>query len=436
MACGGSTIGGIGGGSVGNNEWLLEGVSPDGQHLLVSTLFGGVASGCARFEGWEVAESADQVEINARLWRQRAPSDCTDEGVVELLQVDLERPLGVRRLVGCGPDDCRATVGDGHHTSVGQVVAASNGVAVADESGVDTYRIDGELEAEVAGASSGEMLAVGDGVVVRNDRGGDAIAFDLSSGEELWRTPGWIAAARDGVVYLCRGQDSDGLTAVDSMGGEDFWATDLPCEFLVSHGDLLTVVGHDPNVDGGHRLIVIDATTGKQLSNEAFSDGYDDQVGGFEGALAVGSDTIATGIQANLVVLAADGTELARQARGLGYPMGEAEGIVILGAHDRAIGYDPAERSEVWSVDVEAFSTVSVADGSVWLLDQSSGAVSRLDPRSGQRMWTSNIGLTSSIDVAGNAHTAYVLTTQALIAVDNASGEIRWSEHRLYDRAD
>lgn len=432
VACGGSAISGVAGGSVGNNEWVLEGASPDGRHLLVSTLFGGVASGCARFEGWEVAESEDEVEINARLWRQRAPSDCTDEGVVELLQVDLDRPLGDRWLVGCGVEDCHGISGNGSYLSVGQVVAASSGVAVLDQSGLDAYRVDGELVAEIAGAGYGKMLPVGDEAVVRNDLGGDSVAIDLSSGEELWRTSGWIAASSGGVVYLCRGQDSDGLTAVDSVSGEDVWVTDLPCEFLVSHGDLLTIVGNDPNVDGGHRLIVVDAATGKQLSNETFLDGYDDQVEAFEGAIAVGSDTIATGIQANLVVLADDGRELVRQPKGLGYPMGEAEGIVILGAHDRAIGYDVAEQSEVWSLDIDAFSAVSVADGSVWLLDQASGAVSRLDPRTSETLWTSPVGLTTSFDVAGDADTAYVLTTQALVALDNTSGEIRWFKHRPY----
>ena len=434
--CGGSTIGDLAGGSIDNTDWTLEGSSPDGQHLLVSTLFGGVASGCARFEGWEVTESDDAVEINARLWRQRTPSGCTDEGVVELLQVDLDQPLGDRSLVGCGAEDCRATVIDGGHLFVGQVVAASNTVGVADESGLGAYSATGELVAEVAGANSGRVLAIGNEAVVRNDRSGAAIAFDLSSGEEVWRTTGWIAAASGGVVYVCRGQDSDGLTAVDAATGEDLWMTDLVCESLVSHDDLLTIVGHDRNVDGGHRLVIVDATTGRPVSDEAFLDGYDDQVTGFEGAIAVGSNTVVTGIQANLVVLAEDGTELARQPLGLGYPMGEAEGVAILGAHDRAVGYDVAQLTEIWTLDVDAFSTISVAGGSVWLLDRANGTVSRLDPRTGQALWATPIGATSSFDVTGNTKTAYILTTQALIAVDNASGETFWFVNRPYDLAD
>jgi len=434
-AWGTSTLTASGGGSVGNNEWTLEGVSPDQQHLVVSTLFGGVASGCSRFEGWEVNESEDSVEINARLWRQRFPSGCTDEGVVELLQVDLDRPLGDRELVGCGVDDCRGTVVDGGNLFVGQVVAAGNAIAVADESGLDAYGLSGELVAEFAGATSGEVLSIGDGRVVRNDRAGAATAVDLLSGEEIWRASGWVAAADEGVVYVCRGQDSDGLTAVDAESGADLWETELACESLVVHSDLLTVVGHDPDVDGGHRVTVVDAATGELVSDDALFDGIDDQVTGFDGAIAVGSNTITAGPQANLVVLADDGTELARQPDGLGVPMGEAGGIVILGSHDQLAAYDAVAQSELWALGTEAFTSVSVDDGSVWILDRGVGEVSRLAPRTGDALWSTSIGATTSFDVAGNADTVFILTTQALIAVDNDTGEIRWSEHRPYEPA-
>ncbi len=423
------------GGSVDDNDWTLEGVSPDGRHLLASTFFGGVASDCTRFEGWEVAESEEAVEIRARLWRRRAPSGCTDDGAVELLQIDLDEPLGDRPLVGCGQEDCRASVNQSTEALIGQVVAASSTVAVAGDSELDAYGHGGELLAEVAGASSGDVLAIGDDAVVRNERSGTAVAVDLSTGEEIWRTPGWVTAASEGVVYVCRGQDADGLTAVDATTGEQRWATDLLCQSLVSHGELLTILGHDSNVDGGHRLAILDATTGKVLSDEPILDGYDDQVTGFERAIAVGANTIATGFQANLVVLDENGTELARQPSGLGYPMGQADDVAIIGGHDQAVGYDPAEQSELWTIDVDALSTISVADESVWSLDQLGGTVTRLDPKSGRALWTTSVGLTSSFDVAGHGDTAYILTTQALIAVDNKSGEIQWSVHRPYEPA-
>lgn len=435
-ACGGSAIGDLAGGSVNDNDWTLEGLSPDGEHLLVSTLFGGVASGCSRFEGWEVEESPDAVDIRARLWEQRAPSGCTDEGVVELLQIDLAQPLGDRPLIGCGAEDCRAMSTESGYVPSGRVVATGAGVAVADESGVDIHRPTGEVVVEISEPTSGRMLAAGDQTVVRNDRRGAVIALDLSTGEESWRTTGWIEAATDEAVFVCRGQDADGLTAVDITTGNDLWTTDLVCSPMVAHGDLLTIIGYDRDVDGGHRLLVVDAATGSSIVDRAILDGVDDRVGGFDGAIAVGSATLTAGLQANLVVLAEDGTELVRQPRGLGHPMGAADGIAILGAHDRVIGYDVARAAERWRLDVDAYSAISVAEGSVWLLDRGAGTVSRLDPQTGEPLWTAPIGATSSFDVAAADGTAYILTTQALVAVDNASGQVRWVEHRPFAPAD
>ena len=50
-------------GDVRANEWVVEGFDQDGQTLVVSTFFGGVASDCTRFQGWEVDEREDAVEI-------------------------------------------------------------------------------------------------------------------------------------------------------------------------------------------------------------------------------------------------------------------------------------------------------------------------------------------------------------------------------------
>ena len=55
------------GGSVGPNEWTLVGATPDEQHLLVTTLYGGVASDCTRWEGWEVNETGERVEVEPAL---------------------------------------------------------------------------------------------------------------------------------------------------------------------------------------------------------------------------------------------------------------------------------------------------------------------------------------------------------------------------------
>jgi hypothetical protein len=51
------------GGSVGPNEWWLTATTPDRQQLLVTSLYGGLASGCSRWEEWEVSTSDEQVEV-------------------------------------------------------------------------------------------------------------------------------------------------------------------------------------------------------------------------------------------------------------------------------------------------------------------------------------------------------------------------------------
>lgn len=435
-ACGTSTLSDLAGGSVNDTEWSLQGVSPDGSHLLVSTLFGGVASDCTRFEGWEVVESGESVEITARLWERRAPAGCTDEGVVESLQVDLEQPLGDRDLVGCGADNCLSVGDDGGMAAVGQIVVGTETIAVGDQLGIVGYDATGEPVAAVSGSTSGRFSAVDGDVAVRNDRDGNAVAVELSAGTELWRTRGWLAATSGDVAYVCRGQDSDGLTAVDSMTGADLWTTDLPCEPLVDHGDLLHVIAYDENVDGGQRLVVIDATTGAAIMDEPLDDGIDDRVGGLDGAIAAGANTVVAGPQADLIVLGPDGTELAREPTSLGVPIGNADDVPILVQQDRVRAFDVAELSELWELRTDGFTTVAVDAGSAWLLDRPAGTISRLDPETGEPLWSTSIGFTTAFDASARDGVAYVVTTQALIAIDNDDGSILWSQHRPYVAAE
>ncbi len=101
---------GVGPGWVSNNGWQLDAMSIDGTTLTVSTNFGGVASGCTRFEEWTWSESDDRVDIEARLWQAIAPQACTSDGAFESLTIQLEQPLGNRDLTGCGEPECLPTV--------------------------------------------------------------------------------------------------------------------------------------------------------------------------------------------------------------------------------------------------------------------------------------------------------------------------------------
>jgi outer membrane protein assembly factor BamB len=420
---------GVSEGRIEANEWVLEGMTPDGERLVVSTIFGGVASGCTRFDGWSYEETGEAVTVTASLWHSNRVQDCTDEGNVEVLPIDLEAPLGDRRLEGCGHDDCISTILDAGDLWVGRIAADEAGLAVGGGSGFEIRTTEGDVVSEPE-VQTGDVRALL-GMVVVDDEG-STVAIDLETGRERWRAPGWVSAALDDTVYLCRGDDGDGLTAVDTATGSDRWSTDLGCHPLVAHGDLLTVVTRDPAVDGGHLLLTIDAATGALLSSAPLFDGIDDQVGGFDDAVAVGTTTVVGGSKADLVVLAADGSELARSSMLRGWPRGEADGAVVVGDWDGIGAADPDTLTELWSMPVaNGLATVAVVAGSIWRLDSSAGVVVRLSPFTGDPRWTARVGYTSSFDVAAVDDTAYILTTTALLAVDNTSGEVLWTRNRL-----
>lgn len=267
-------------------------------------------------------------------------------------------------------------------------------------------------------------------MVVVDDQG-SAVAVDLETGRELWRTTGWVSTAVGDTIYLCRGDDGDGLAAVDAATGTDRWTTNLGCHPLVDHGDLLTVVTRDPAVDGGHLLLTIEAATGALVSAESLFDGLDDQVGGFDNAVAVGTTTVVGGPQADLVVLAADGTEIARSSTLRGWPRGEADGAVVVGDWDSIGTADPGTLNELWSMPIDnGLATVAVTDGSIWRLDPG-GIVAELSPATGDPIWFAEVGYTGSVDVAAVDDTAYLLTTTALIAVDNTTGDVLWTRNRV-----
>lgn len=57
-------------------------------------------SACTSFDGVDVDEGSEVVRIAAFVER-RTTGGCTDDYTVHRLTVELQRPLGDRRLVGC-----------------------------------------------------------------------------------------------------------------------------------------------------------------------------------------------------------------------------------------------------------------------------------------------------------------------------------------------
>ncbi len=424
LLLGASACGAVGG-SVGPNDWTLVGVTPDEKYIQVTTLYGGVASDCTRWEGWEVDETADRVEVKALLWRKRFPGGCTDEGIVQSTEVALSAPLGDRELVGCGRDDCRT--GDG--SSPGwfgdaDIALTDQGVVLANSASTYTVTADGPVRWNRQGRLSSLVPMSTDSMVAFD--GSETAAFDLTAGTERWRAEGWPAAVDEHAAYVCR---DDTITAVDLGTGAEWWTADVPCEFVIPTGDIATIIGRDRAVDGGYELVRIDLPTGDVIERRTFDDGVDDRVTGFEDAVAVGDRIVVSGGQADLVVLGLHGVELVRNRNGSGRPIGAAAGLVIAVSHDRIAAVDPVSGEVMWDSPDYTRQSVAVAGGSLWALDADAGTVSRLDAESGIPMWTSPVGTTAGFAVAADESKVFVATSLAVVALDSETGDLHWWHH-------
>ena len=205
------------GGSVGPNEWWLDGVSPDGRHLLVMSPFGGVASDCARWEQWQVEASAERVEVQAMLWEKHAPRSCTDDGASRTIEIALNEELGGRELVGCGYDDCLGAAFPDWLGGVGErLMATGDSVVVADGERLRVFGSDGELRWEQPAAAG--WPEVTSRVVVTSDGGSSMVGWDLVTGRRLWEVEDRHPVASHGeLVVACGGQDDESIQALEAV---------------------------------------------------------------------------------------------------------------------------------------------------------------------------------------------------------------------------
>ncbi|MGA9596362.1 MAG: PQQ-binding-like beta-propeller repeat protein [Acidimicrobiia bacterium] len=423
------------GGSTSQNEWTLIGTTPDQQHLLITTLFGGVASDCTRWEGWEINETPEQVEVKAQVWRKRFPSGCTDEGIIKTIDVGLAEPLGDRQLVGCGTDDCLTRKPQPWMSSNTAIAATPGaGVVVAGDYQITGVDPGGEIRWQEQSWPNSLAGVTGD-VVVTSD-GRHAVGRNPSTGDELWSDEGAQAVVGDDAVLMCRGSDAESVAFLDGATGVEAWTADTPCEMVVVGSDVVTIIGRDPDIDGGSELVLLDATTGDLVLSRAIDDGIDDQVEGFDGAIAAGDRVVVGGQQADLVVLGPGGEELLRRPSGLGTPIGYAGGAIIVASPLRVTAIDPDTGESIWVSGDLNQSTVTVSGNAIWALDPAAGVVARLDPQTGNRVWTAPVGLSYSFAVAADDTTAYVATALAVVALDANTGEQLWWQHIPYEQPD
>ena len=269
-----------------------------------------------------------------------------------------------------------------------------------------------------------ESAGFEDVVISNSDRG--ALAFDLLTNEVVWQADGFLNMVDNDSAFVCRGQDQNTIVSIDARSGVEQWEALVPCSGLVPQDDSIIIVTFDPEVDGGHLLAQVDRDSGDIFSLVPLDDGIDDQVTGLDGAIGVQGLTVTGGTQANLIVFDAQGREVFRDDDGIGAPLGAVDGVAFFGVFDHVRVYDPVNRQVLARIDADPFSNFVVGDEAVWQLGTRS--VARLEPADGNPVWEAEIGVTSSFDVAVSNGVAFVSTNLELIAIDNESGEILWSE--------
>jgi len=417
-------------GAVGDAEWTLVASTPDGQTLLVETGFGGVASGCARFDGWEVVVNDDAVDVRARLWEAIAPSGCTAELVLERHVVELDAPLGDRALQGCGRDACRddGPSPNGPPNLLAPAALVGEIVVVPTVLGVDAFSEDGMARWS---APMDPYRLVGGGDVVIGERAGTLTAVDAATGEVRWELDGHrLGRLVDGRLIVCSGGDSETMSAVEPGSGRVVWSVDAGCEPSAVTGDRIVIPTWDEAVDGGMRLRIVESATGKVVVDRVLDDGIDDQVQGIDGAVAVGELVLLAGDQSDLVGVDRNGDELLRRPGAPGWPLGAVGDVGVFVGRQGVTGVD-AQGVQRWSVPAVDTGSIAIAGAHVYALDPVAGEICRfradvgpVDPPAAD--WCAAVGRTNAWSVATDGDIVAVLTMLSVVVLDAETGALEW----------
>jgi outer membrane protein assembly factor BamB len=426
------------GGTIRPYEWHLVGVSPDEGTLLVTAFFGGVASDCNRFEGWEVDEGDEQVVVAARMWQNDAAEACTDEGVTETLPLHLDEPLGDRDLVGCGQDDCR-TRPLPHHLDLGGVVQAHKGaIAVGAVLMRGSVGPDGEVRWLQQAGHAGRGLA-GPGVVLDTDGAEEIAARDPVSGDTRWSLAGTPLGIAGDALIACHSDAGDdpgrpdvAVAAHDLADGAERWRVEEAgcARALATDGEVVAFTDHGDR--DAPRLLLLDLADGNVRAEIALDIGGGGMVGD---PVVVGDEVVLAGPE--LGIIAADlhdGSlrEVAGEVDGggldaAGRSLGGADGVLLLGTTSGVAAVDVVGDGRVrWEMATEQDPPVLASGDAIFAASPADGELARLDPDSGGERWRAEVGRSGTIDVAVHDGVAYAVTSTALVAVDLDDGEQRW----------
>ncbi|MEU6543685.1 serine/threonine-protein kinase [Streptomyces sp. NPDC046859] len=308
-------------------------------------------------------------------------------------------------------------------------------------------------------AHEGAVFCAGDGTL--------PMRVDALTGRVVWRADGvpsvagegsfgfTILGAADGTVVVEQqyspGRDGDvrsSVSALDTRTGKRLWHRALNAGQARPHlsGDLVLV----PDDDGGRSLVARSARSGAARWTAALPEGqYCDWAPAERGLpLMCGPATWAAKTRLLLGLDPADGT--ARTAR---VPYGS----VLLGTDDgRVLLLDRSEeedrgtfvgirrvdpdtgRSTVTKLARELEGDVTLADGVLWSTS-SSGRLTAVSARTGERLWTTPTSLEQPSGVVHDrrARTVYLSTASGRVAaLDAAKGTLLWETMPRAERAE
>ncbi|WP_435363299.1 PQQ-binding-like beta-propeller repeat protein [Haloarchaeobius sp. DYHT-AS-18] len=238
-------------------------------------------------------------------------------------------------------------------------------------------------------------------------------------------------------ISSARPDDKGAVTAVDSATGERTWTTELGgfpgALYLESDADTLYVSASNLKT-----VYLLDLETGEQLASA--------EIGDTQGAGALADSTFVIGTNSGPgedTLYGLHSETLAEQwtvssdLTGFNGAVTTDDAVTAAFRNGRVTGYDPSSGTELWETDATIASPrhgpFSDQKGGVFAVHSSDNQLLRLDPSSGERLWSSQLGTETGRAAAVappsfDEGTLYLGADQRVMAVDIESGDSVWTQ--------
>lgn len=286
------------------------------------------------------------------------------------------------------------------------------------------------------GASS---PAVANGILYIGSANGNLYALNATDGIKLWNysTGGSVAsspAVANGIVYV--GSLGGGFYALNATNGEKIWS--FTTDWIFSSP---TIVDGVVYFAGAHTIYAFNANSGLMLWNTSISSpnivginsAIDSSPAVVNGVVYIGTED---GLDGNLYALnATDGSQLwVYPLQGAGQsPPTVGNGIVYITAGN-LYALNASNGQEVWSYGntlslVDGGAYVPLANGAIYVVSGSNGAIKALNAKTGVQLWSSSATFCEPFPiVVGDV--LYVGGTNVLFAFNATDGSWLWNSNQ------